>query len=296
MSISKAAKKAYVTQQCVSDHIKRLEQQHNIKLFKRRPRFQLTEAGEIMLQALRNIKILETNMYTNLKQISIGEKGRFIVGINSSRAQVILPKVLPIFHRHYPKVKISFFMEDTVVLEEKLLKGEIDLFIGVNAHNRDEFLITPLCDDEICLIVADSLLKKHFGANTDNIVHSPVNLSMFSNLPFSDSFKTGAVNQVMQEYLDKYHLKLKAIYSISDTDTQISLCSTGLCASISPKMLLERVNAHNSNCEPDSYIHVFPLNDLQYKLRIEVISHKDVVQPVYIERFIEILIEQFPNL
>ncbi|HBN80503.1 MAG TPA: LysR family transcriptional regulator, partial [Ruminococcaceae bacterium] len=33
MSISRAAKRAYVTQQCVSDHIKRLEDEYGVALF-----------------------------------------------------------------------------------------------------------------------------------------------------------------------------------------------------------------------------------------------------------------------
>ena len=44
LSISKAAKRAFVSQQCVSDHINRLEKNYGVKLFTRKP-FALTEAG-----------------------------------------------------------------------------------------------------------------------------------------------------------------------------------------------------------------------------------------------------------
>ncbi len=292
MSISKAAERAFVTQQCVSDHIKRLEQQHNIMLFTRRPRFQLTPAGEAMLQSLRNMKILETNMCSNLHQMSTGEIGEFTVGINASRAQIILPRVLPQYYSYFPKVKVAFFMEDTSVLEEKLLKGKVDLFVGVNTHTREEFCVTQLCNDEICLIISDSLLRSHFGDQTEKILQSEADLSQFSKIPFTESFKTGAINQVMQQYLDNNHITLKTIYSISDSDTQISLCASGLCASLCPKMLLARVSNHNLFCSPSEYIHIFSLKGLQQKLRIEIIHHSNVLQPIYIKKFIDVLIKQ----
>jgi len=292
MSISKAAERAFVTQQCVSDHIKRLEQQHNIKLFTRRPRFQLTPAGEAMLQSLRNIKILENNMYSNLHQMSTGIMGTFTVGISASRAQVILPRVLPQYYSSFPNVKVAFSLDDTIIMEEKLLKGKIDLFVGINAHIRKEFCIIPLCNDEICLIISDSLLKHHFGEQTEKILHSEADLSQFSEIPFTESYKTGAINQVMQQYLDDNHISLKKIYSISDSDTQISLCASGLCASLCPKMLLARVSDHNLFCSPSQFIHILPLKGLQQKLRVEIIHHKNVFQPIYIKKFIEVLKKQ----
>ena len=72
LSISRAARKAFVTQQCVSDHIRKLEKEYNVLLFERKPNMRLTEAGETMQQALQSIQILENNMEKNLHEISDG--------------------------------------------------------------------------------------------------------------------------------------------------------------------------------------------------------------------------------
>ena len=66
MSITKAANELHITQQCASDHIKRLEKEYNVVLFERRPKFRLTQAGEIMLHNLLNIQIMETSMSRSL--------------------------------------------------------------------------------------------------------------------------------------------------------------------------------------------------------------------------------------
>ena len=72
MSITKAANELHITQQCASDHIKRLEKEYNVVLFERRPKFRLTQAGEIMLHNLLNIQIMETSMSRSLAGIARG--------------------------------------------------------------------------------------------------------------------------------------------------------------------------------------------------------------------------------
>ena len=48
-SISRAAERVMVSQQDMSNHIRRLEKQYGL-LFERRPRFALTPAGEAVLE------------------------------------------------------------------------------------------------------------------------------------------------------------------------------------------------------------------------------------------------------
>lgn len=38
LNFSRAAERAFVTPQCLSDHIKRLEEQHHVTLFQRKPK------------------------------------------------------------------------------------------------------------------------------------------------------------------------------------------------------------------------------------------------------------------
>ena len=49
LSFVKAANKAFITQQCLSDHIKRLEEKYGTKLFYRKPKIALTPAEELIL-------------------------------------------------------------------------------------------------------------------------------------------------------------------------------------------------------------------------------------------------------
>jgi DNA-binding transcriptional LysR family regulator len=297
MSISRAAKRAYVTQQCVSDHIKRLEDEYGVALFERKPRLRLTEAGETMLRSLRSVHILENNMERNIREIADGQRGSFTVGMSTSRAQIILPLMLKRYYEHFPKVDVSFYVNDTVVLEEKLLDGTIDLFLGANASLNPVFHTMPLAVDRMYLIISESLLQQHFGSREIKEFEQGADLARFSDVPFSLYYETGAVNLIVQQHLKDYGIYLKNTpYHISDCDTHIFLCASGLCAALIPEMLSLRIYEHNAKCDPDKYIHIFPVKNFHYPLRIELIWHKDTQQPFYIKAFCEMLQEEVNKL
>ena len=179
LSISHAAQRAFVTQQCVSDHIKRLENEYDVKLFERKPKLRLTPAGQVLMESLRNIKVLEKNMDDSLHEMAKGESGSFTLGISTSRASVILPDLLSKYYKIFPKVNISFCIDDTKILEERLLRGEIDVFIGVNTDPNPAFDIHTMADDEIMLIISSKLLHAHFTDEEIKRMSSGVNLNEF---------------------------------------------------------------------------------------------------------------------
>lgn len=292
LSITKAAENLHITQQCASDHIKRLEKEYGVQLFERRPKLKLTTAGMIMLRSLQNIQIVESGMNRNLKDISEGTQGTFSMGISTSRAPIILPGVMKRYHDIYPNINISFSEEDTQILEGRLLSGQIDLFIGVNTAPYSDFNITTLATEEIMLVISEVLLRKHFTAQEIEEMMNGVDIHHFSEIPFTLSFKTGKVNHVIEEYLNYHNINLNAIYNISDSETQIMLCTTGICASLCPKMLLETAHRYNLSCSEGERLFMFPIKNLDRKIRIELVAHKNVLYPQYIQHFIEIVKEE----
>ncbi len=289
LSISRAAQKAFVTQQCVSDHIKRLEKEYGVELFERKPKLRLTPAGEVMLQSLRNIQIMENSMISSLHDMSGGMRGKFTLGISTSRAPILIPAVLSHYYKLFPNVNISFCVEDTQILEERLLRGEIDLFIGVNTDPHPDFNLTCLAPDEIMLIISSGLLHQHFDPAEIQRMEKGVDMTRFTHIPFTLSFKTGKVNRVIQEYLNYYNLRLNVVYNISDSESQILLCASGICASLCPRMLLSTAHRHNLTCDEANKLYMLPIKNLDRRLHLDLVSHKNVVQPLFIREFIEIL-------
>ena len=292
LSISEAAKQLHITPQCASDHIRRLEREYGTPLFQRKPRLRLTAAGEIMFHSLQNMRTIETSMEKNLESVAQGTQGTFTLGISTSRAPIILPRVLPRYYRDFPNVNISFSEEDTQVLEQRLLSGQIDLFIGVNTTPHPEFCITTLATEDIMLVISAELLSRNFSPQEISAMRDGIDLNRFFSVPFTLSFKTGKVNHALEEYLNYHNVQLKVIYNISDSETQIMLCTTGICAALCPKMLLDTAHRHNLSCSPGSYLHMFPVKNLGRRLRIDLVRHRDAIQPHFIRHFMQIMQEE----
>lgn len=290
MSISRAAQRAFVSQQCVSDHIKRMEQNYGVRLFTRKPRFQLTEAGQSMLHSLQKIQAIESSLLDSLAKRAGGMKGSFTMGISASRAQIFLPWVIPEYSRIFPEVEIRFLMNDTVVLAESLRKGNLDLFLGVNTPYSEDLSFTPLCRDELCFMISDGLLKRRFGKEYAHLLAAETDLSQFADIPFIKSYSTSVVNSALKEYLDQRHIDLYSPYQISDTDTQISLCAKGVGAGIGPRMLLSRIHTHNRNCPEEEYIHILPVKNFNKFLQIDLVSLNYIEKPLYVQAFEEMAV------
>ncbi|KAF5035156.1 LysR substrate binding domain protein [anaerobic digester metagenome] len=181
-------------------------------------------------------------------------------------------------------------------MEERLLRGEIDLFIGVNTDPDPAFDIHTMADDEIMLIISSKLLHAHFDEEEINKMSAGVNLHHFRNIPFTLSFKTGKVNQVIMEYLNYHHLQLNVVYNVSDCETQIMLCASGICASLCPRMLLNTAYRHNLTSNEQNKLYMLPINKLDRPLHIDMVSHKDVIQPAFIRRFIALTQEEVQQI
>lgn len=297
LSFTKAAEKAFVTQQCVSNHIQRLEEEYNVKLFSKIPHLHLTEAGKILYSAIKNMEIISSDAFENIKEIAEGKKGNFAMGISTSRAKIILPSVLKKYHQLFPDVKISFYVNDTSILEKKLLDGEIDIFLGVNTSQNKNFRYTHLVNDYMHLIISETLFQKFFSEIDFQTFLNGVDLKFFADIPFSLYYETGALNLIIKQHLLYEGITLhQTPYYISDCDTQIQLCQLGITASIVPKMLSYSIYEYNNINGNKDKILIFPIKNFNYPLRIDLVDNINLKQPLYISIFYQLMKEEIENL
>lgn len=85
LSISKAAELNFVSYQCISSHIRSLEEEYGVKLFDRHPKFALTEEGCVLLASLQKIRAIEGGIAESLNGQGKEVSGRVTLGIPMSR-------------------------------------------------------------------------------------------------------------------------------------------------------------------------------------------------------------------
>jgi len=162
LSFTKAASELFITQPAVTKHIKELEQQLSVQLFKRNGNnISLTTAGKILEKYAGKIFQTYTDLETELAQLNNLEAGTLHIGASTTVAQTILPKLLAMFKKTYPKVTFNFIQANTDQISQLVLAEKIDIAIVEGAAHSPQLSYTDFIKDEIVLVTsANNKLSK----------------------------------------------------------------------------------------------------------------------------------------
>lgn len=187
LNFTKTAKRLFISQQNLSNHISRLENYYGVRLFERKPHLSLTYSGEVLLAYANNFKMDEDNLKNVLTDIKEKERGTLRIGCSPIRTNIVMPKLTSIFTQEYPNVELHFFQHHSTQITEMLLAGELDFSISIDKIRHPQLIATPLFRDTLYLMVSKSLLKKYFEKDTGLLIRQSqegVNLKDFADLPF----------------------------------------------------------------------------------------------------------------
>ena len=292
MSFSGAARRAFVTQQCLSDHIRRLEERFGVRLFERRPHLRLTPAGETLRAGLRRMQALEEDLSARLGQYQAELRGEVRLGINSGRASVLLPRVFPAFHALFPHVKLFVINRETREMEKMLTEGELDLFLGLNTRLEDSFHVLPLGREKLYLMLPAALLEQRFGEGWPGrleALNRGADLQEFQDIPFVERGNPSTATDLVRQHCLRQGVTLSNMLNINDFSNQLELCALFPAAGIIPRMILPRVSAHNRSCEPACRLYIFPIRGLDTALRVDLIRRAESACPAFLTALEEML-------
>ena len=188
MNFSRAAERAFVTQQCLSDHIKKLEDSYGVKFFTRRPRLSLTPEGEAMFRYISRLNVLDEGIQKELSDLNSGIKGIIRAGFGMTRGEILIPSVLQKFREKVPYAELKITLADTRNLEPLLLSGELDIFLGVSTEKNILFSCKNIHTENLYLIIPEELLRRYFPADESynacvRIFASGVDLKVIHDIP-----------------------------------------------------------------------------------------------------------------
>lgn len=186
LNFSQTARRLYVSQQNLSNHIARLEEYYGVQLFERKPRLALTYFGEVLLEYAKNQRMEEENLKNRFELSKQEEVGCLQIGCSPNRTSIVVGALVSQFLERYPKVQIHLHHYHSSTLSEKVLSGELDFSLSVPQKYQANLVTTTFLKDYILLMVKDSLLRKYYGTDTDNLIQRSKNgavLQDFVKLP-----------------------------------------------------------------------------------------------------------------
>ncbi len=293
MNFTKAARRAFVTQQCLSEHIQKLEKQLGTKLFQRGGRLQLTDTGKALVSTLHQIQHLEENLQQRIQEIEAGEIGEIRLGISTTRARLLLPRFLERYHRAYPQVHISITLGDTVHHLQLLKTQKLDLVLGLDAP-PDPFLEELLIGrDKLMVVGTRSFFSRYSRKNKDLSswkTGDTLSLKTFTPFPLIGNREHSTLLELVQSCLRENHLDCPQPISISDIGTQVQLCRLGHTATFCNDILAFPLIREVEKSQEDPLLAFYIANET-HTMRSSILRLKAQVRPRYLEDFTEALLQ-----
>ena len=188
-SLTDAAKKLYVSQPAISQAIRKLEEELNVKLFIRNKRssLKLTDAGRDILSLAYKMADLENKLYQRAYEENHLMGGMIRIASVPLGVSLILSHVLPIFKKQFPEVQVELLEGTPFEVKNMVLNFQADIGITTSPYlglshrllmidhmvsiSRDKAVRIDLRKENkdliLCRIAKDSCQEQLAGQNID---------------------------------------------------------------------------------------------------------------------------------
>lgn len=153
-NISAAAQELYLSQSAVSQSIRQLEEQLQVRLFSRNARgVALTSEGQLLLEYVNRALGLLENGEEKLSQVRQLLAGELTIGASDTVTRTFLLPRLEAFHKEYPSIRIRILNGTTRMVLDYLHAGQVDLAFASEAQD-EKLYAQRRCFDTHMLFVA----------------------------------------------------------------------------------------------------------------------------------------------
>jgi DNA-binding transcriptional LysR family regulator len=172
LSFRKAAELLFLTQPAVTLQIKALEEELGVRLFDRGSgKISLTKQGAILFYYAQRIAASVAEAEQKLFAADGQLSGKFTLGVSTTIAQYVLPRLLGGFLAEHPRLRLSLNSGNSEAILQLLLDGGVSVGLVAGPARHRGVRAEPFMEDEIVLIAApdfgfDSVSRIQLAAST----------------------------------------------------------------------------------------------------------------------------------
>jgi DNA-binding transcriptional LysR family regulator len=153
-SFRRAAARLHTSQPALSQHVKELESELEVRLLDRlRRSVHLTDAGRLLLEHAQRIFTTLGSAREAIGELKGLQRGSLLIGASTTPGIYVLPRVVGLFRQRHPGVTVSFRIANSRVIEERIRASEFDLGV-VGGHGLapgEECLAAGLVDELVLI-------------------------------------------------------------------------------------------------------------------------------------------------
>ena len=284
MNFTRAAKKLYITQQSLSKHIKKLEEQYEVTLFDRHPALRLTIAGERLLAYARRALREENRLFNDLQsEIEFGRL-RLRVGIPTLRCASYLPDVYRQYQSIRPNVVTTYISYGFSAAETALMSGDIDLYFSTTAaagrHGRQESIV----NDDLFFVATEALLRSVLPEGWEDFLSRHVHgirVEETVDFPVVLPPASSTLREILNTRYQRAAHTPQVVMEVTDNRVTFDMCARNFCAAFISKSLL-----FHRFFRPDSPLYAIRVTDMEGLSDLAIVFPESGALPEYVSDYI----------
>lgn len=280
-SISGAARKNFVSQQALSDQIRRLEAHFQTPLLERTRPIRLTEAGRLVYDAAIEMGRAMDDLEGRVARLRAREPG-LVISTGLTQTPPFLPRLVARFQEEMPGVEVRLVHPGFVREELDAPLPGADLIVG-NMPFAPDVEGIELFHDVLCLVTSMELLQKLFGAEWPRHARR-----MAAGISLEACRAFPVDREIREKVLDAEGEVNFNARTIENNEMIVYRCSAGLEAAILPRhFAMESLGGKEQ-------LRFFPIQPPQLAFRVGVGVFRGRPVSEAARAFIRIAREQFP--
>ncbi|GAB6100536.1 LysR family transcriptional regulator [Halanaerocella petrolearia] len=276
-SMSKTADQIYITQPAISQTISNLENKLGVKLFERlNHKLVLTHAGKILLKYSKKILILVDEAHNNIEDIANMKQGKLKIGASMTIGTYLLPDIINSFNNKYEGITINLIIDNTSVIEDKILNNDIDIGLVEGPTTTADINIDSFFADKLILISS----PEHKWATKGIITADEIGEESFIMRE-----KGSGTREVIEKTLDQHNLSYQTKHILNNIEAIKKAVSANMGISVLPKIAIKK------ELETEELTQI-KIEKIDFIRKFKLIYHQDKFKSDLFRRFISYLKEK----
>ena len=280
-SFTNAAKKLYVSQPSLSQIRKTAESNLGAPIFDRSTDpITLTPAGQLYVEAARQVTTISTNLRKQVEELSKEEFGTIRLGISVQRGMELLPELYPRFKKRFPHVGLELHEQGSATMEKSVLEGEVGIALLTTSPHHEELVYDLIQEEQLVLIVnRECELAKRIAPGT------PIDILEARDETFVSSQSGHSVRTIQDSLFITRDMKPKIDLVTISIEVGKHVVAASPVVMACPDSYVETDNS------PDSAYFSYPILGVENPRHFYACYRKDMYLTKYMKGFLEILHE-----
>jgi molybdate transport repressor ModE-like protein len=225
-SISAASRKLYISQQALSEQLKKMEDEVGAPLLKRGKKIELTVAGECLYRDGRELLHIYEGMMDDIQDVTNKRRRKVTLGIPTLGTPHYLPELLERFYEKYPECEIAVVKRQHTDIAHNM--NGVDLYLSPLPLNPGLANSTVLESDPFHVLFREDLAWRVYGERWPSVaaqLDQTQNLALCKEMPFiALRDRYGHLIQSLELIFNEYHLSPAFGFSSENLDLNEHAC------------------------------------------------------------------------